>query len=144
MWRPAKAYLYLGGPSGLGSIPAWTRTGLGLYVYYGFSVAAAGDVNGDGYADVVVGAYGDNGTTGKAEVFLGGAGGLGATPDWTAYGEGYGDGFGVSVASAGDVDGDGYADVVVGAAFYQGSGKAYLFLGGPQWPRTDGGLDGRG
>ncbi|MEZ4824318.1 MAG: integrin alpha [Ignavibacteria bacterium] len=53
----------------------------------GFSVATAGDVNGDGYSDVIVGApkY-DNGETdeGQAFVFHGSATGLSSTANWTA------------------------------------------------------------
>jgi hypothetical protein len=53
-----------------------------------FSVASAGDVNGDGYSDVIVGAYRlfDNGQTdeGRAFVYHGSASGLSTTPNWTA------------------------------------------------------------
>ena len=80
-----------------------------------------GDVNGDGYADVIVGAntY-DNGQAdeGRAYVYLGSAAGLVATPAWTAESDRrrYS---AISVATAGDINGDGYADVIVGAPLRQ-------------------------
>src|SRR6185436_18950919 len=96
----------------------------------------AGDVNGDGYADVIVGAslY-DNGQTdeGKAFVYLGSAAGLASTPAWSAESDQAFAHFGVSVGTAGDVNGDGYADVIVGADMYDNGqtneGRAYVYLG---------------
>ncbi|KAB3547907.1 MAG: hypothetical protein C5617_001265, partial [ANME-2 cluster archaeon] len=104
--------------------------------YFGYSVASAGDVNGDGYDDVIVGAYhNDNGGSdaGKAYVYLGSASGLSTTASWTATGEVGDDYFGYAVASAGDVNGDGYDDVIVGAHGNNDGGndigKAYVYLG---------------
>ncbi|HNM68454.1 MAG TPA: FG-GAP-like repeat-containing protein [Flavobacteriales bacterium] len=115
------AYVHYGSSSGLPATPSLT---LGMNVpgaAFGSSVASAGDVNGDGYSDVIVGAP-LNGT-GRAYLFLGAAGGLATSPANTLAG---GSGFGASVAPAGDVDHDGYADVIVGSP---GSGEAYLFRG---------------
>jgi hypothetical protein len=84
-------------------------------------VASAGDVNGDGYSDVIVGAYQfDNGETdeGRAFVYHGSASGLSTTPNWTAESNQAGAFFGASVASAGDVNGDGFSDVIVGAPLF--------------------------
>lgn len=102
---------------------------------FGFSVSGAGDVDGDGYSDVIVGAYRENPVVvpadgGRAYVFSGLTGGLLHTlvsPNEQVLGY-----FGFSVSGAGDVDGDGYADVVVGA--YKevaplASGRAYTFSG---------------
>jgi len=83
------------------------------YDYFGFSVAGAGDVNGDGYDDVVVGAYGDDdggAEAGSVEVFSGKDGAMLYHLDGSA-----GNYFGFSVSGAGDVNGDGYGDFVVGA-----------------------------
>jgi hypothetical protein len=126
-----KAYLYLGGANSLSTSSSWTAIGEATNDYFGISVATAGDVNGDGYSDVIVGAYGNASNTGKAYLYLGGASGLSVSASWTASGEATSDRFGISVATAGDVNGDGFSDVVVGA-YYNASltGKAYLYLGG--------------
>jgi hypothetical protein len=121
-----EAYVYHGSASGLSATPDWNATGEAAYDYFGYSVASAGDVNGDGYADVVVGAHGNDGGAGQVYVYHGSASGLSTTPDWNATGEAS-DYFGWSVASAGDVNGDGYADVVVGAI--NNAGEAYVYHG---------------
>ncbi len=89
----------------------------------GWSVAEAGDVNRDGYADLIVGApYYDaaSANEGAAFVFLGSATGVGnGTPASAATRLASDQGhFGHSVAAAGDVDGDGCGDVLVGAPDY--------------------------
>jgi hypothetical protein len=84
---------------------------------YGRSVKSAGDVNGDGYSDVIVGAYGYSSNTGRAYIFFGGAA-MNNIADVTMTGEATGNIFGFSVSSAGDVNGDGYSDVIVGADNY--------------------------
>ncbi|MFK7899060.1 MAG: FG-GAP-like repeat-containing protein, partial [Myxococcota bacterium] len=108
----------------------------------GFSVASAGDVNGDGYSDVIVGApFYENGSLndGAVFVFLGTLGGMADGTPSTAHAQIEPDqtfpGFGVSVASAGDVNGDGYSDVIVGSELYSsgesGEGSAFIFHGSP-------------
>ncbi|MGB6048950.1 MAG: FG-GAP-like repeat-containing protein [Flavobacteriales bacterium] len=124
----------------------WSSLGTQNNGFMGRSVASAGDVNGDGYSDVLIGASGMDGAKGRAMLYLGSASGLSATPAWTTYGENAQDQFGYCVASAGDVNGDGYSDVLVGAASwpnYAWTGKAYLYLGGssglsltPAWTLT--------
>ncbi len=123
------AYVYLGGAGGLATTPATTLSAPIANTDFGTSVAGAGDVNGDGYADLVVGAPAFPSGPGHAFVYLGGAGGLAASPASTlaAPGSTTNDLFGSSVASAGDVNGDGYADVIVGA---RGAESAYIFWGG--------------
>ncbi|MEW6221032.1 MAG: FG-GAP-like repeat-containing protein, partial [Thermodesulfobacteriota bacterium] len=133
-----RACLYLGGPTGLAVSPAWTVEGGQPGAYFGGSVATAGDVNGDGYSDVVIGApYFNNGEPygGRAYLYLGGPTGLAASPAWTAESNQADENFGWSVATAGDVNGDGYNDVIVGAPRFDSNetdeGRAYLYLGGP-------------
>ena len=104
----------------------------------------AGDINGDGYADVIIGAPGaDCGGTnkGQAYVYLGGPSFTGnlATSDARAIISGAinDDGLGGSVSMLGDVDGDGYADMLIGAAGAAGDkGEAYLFYGDPSLSGT--------
>ena len=120
-----KAYLYLGSDMAPYLVASgWTATGEAEGDELGNSVGTAGDVNGDGYSDAVVGAWGNASATGKAYLYLGSASGLSTGPSWTASGEAANDAFGASVATAGDVNGDGYSDVIVGA-----SGMAYSYLG---------------
>jgi RHS repeat-associated protein len=109
---------------------------IGWPARFGYSVASAGDVNGDSYSDVIIGAplY-SNGQEqeGAAFVFLGSASGLSSEFDWMAEGDQVPANFGLSVASAGDVNGDSYSDVIIGAPapFYSNEqeGKAFVFLG---------------
>jgi hypothetical protein len=126
------AYVYLGGAAGLATTAAWMQIGPASS-FYGQVVAGAGDVNGDGYSDVVIGVPWGGGPTqpGAANVYLGSAAGLGVAIAWTQSGTATAAYFGGSVASAGDVNGDGYGDLVVGAqgAFLGSPGSAYTYLG---------------
>ncbi|MFN0243773.1 MAG: FG-GAP-like repeat-containing protein [Planctomycetota bacterium] len=131
-----RAFLYLGSSTGLSSSAAWTTEGNQIGAWFGYSVASAGDANGDGYSDVVVGAPAhDNGQTdeGRTFVYLGSGAGLTPTAAWTAESDQGGGGFGAAVATAGDVNGDGYSDVIVGAFAYDNGlsdeGAAFLYLG---------------
>ncbi len=133
-----RAYVYHGSAAGLSAAASWTAESDRASAYFGFSVATAGDVNGDGYSDVIVGArqY-DNGQAaeGRAYVYHGSAAGLSATANWTAESDQASAGFGNSVATAGDVNGDGYSDVIVGANAYDNGqsneGRAYVYNGAP-------------
>ena len=123
-----------------------------------FSVASAGDVNGDGYPDVVVGAPLYDGAagadSGKAFVYLGSAEGPSLAPGWSAEGELAGSRFGSAVASVGDMNGDGFGDVAVGAPGFSDpddlpfrfSGRIYVYLGsaGGLSPTPAVAVDGRG
>ena len=130
-------FVFFGSALGLSTTPDWTFESDSTGANLGGSVAGAGDVNMDGYSDVIVGAeFYSNGESeeGRAFLFLGDSTGLSVTPDWTAEIDQTSAGFGGSVASAGDVDMDGYADVIVGAATYNGTetneGQAFVYLGG--------------
>src|SRR5439155_20744300 len=112
-----RAFVYLGSASGPASTAAWTAESDQASAAFGSSLAAAGDVNGDGYADVIVGAYnfnnGDRGE-GQAYLYLGSATGPSLAPDWTVDSNQRDAALGFSVAAAGDVNGDGFGDVIVG------------------------------
>jgi len=133
-------WAYHGSSAGLSDTAAWHREAGQEDAFYGFSVSTAGDVNGDGYADVVVGARGmtDSVTDeGTARVFLGSLSGLGNAVWFGAGGEtnSY---YGFSVATAGDVNGDGYDEIIVGAPRYGTStetppadqGRVLVYYGG--------------
>ncbi len=90
----------------------------------GWSVSGAGDVNGDGLDDVIVGAYRANGFTGESYVVFGSKAGFGAALDLATLNGSNGfridginerDGFGISVSGLGDFNGDGLDDIIIGA-----------------------------
>ena len=93
-------------------------------------LGAAGDTDGDGYDDVIVGAFQYNESTGRVYVYPGSARGLSITPILSATGEGPASLFGRSVGTAADVNGKGQADLIVGACGYDDdTGRAYVYLG---------------
>jgi hypothetical protein len=125
-----RVYVYAGSPSGLGASPVFTASGEGPSSSFGHSVGAAGDVNGDGYPDVVVGAHGYGDFRGRIYVYAGSAGGLGAVPTFTATGEQVDDCFGYLAGTAGDVNRDGYDDLIVGAYCHsKNTGRIYVYAG---------------
>jgi hypothetical protein len=127
-----RLFVYHGSASGLGLNPAWIEDGDQGAAEFGHSVGTAGDVNGDGYSDVIVGAP-EHTDQGRAVAYYGSAGGLSADPDWIFDNQRDKAQFGSSVGTAGDVNGDGYADVIVGAPYYNNGqayeGRAFLFYG---------------
>ena len=156
--QEGRAYVYHGSPSGLATTPAWVAESDQANAWFGYSVSTAGDVNGDGYDDVIIGGYryddGEN-DEGIAMVFFGSATGLPDADDdgiahpgdaaWQATGNLSSANFGEAVATAGDVNGDGYDDIVIGAPGYQVSqfqrGKAFVYFGSPSGPTSSGTAD---
>ncbi|RMH02695.1 MAG: hypothetical protein D6702_07995 [Planctomycetota bacterium] len=111
--------------SGASGAQLWRIDGPSAWSHFGAAVDLAGDVDGDGTPDVLVGSAVANANAGFAAVYSGATGaqilqvvGLG------------GENLGADVAGIGDVDGDGYADLLVGApSANNGVGAAYIFSG---------------
>ena len=122
----------------------------------GNSVSSAGDVNGDGFADLIVGAPGAESagganSAGESYVVFGKASWAGTpsldlasldgTNGFRLIGIDAGDVSGRSVSSAGDVNGDGFADLIVGpwcrgAGGANGEGESYVVFGKASWAGT--------
>ena len=124
------AYVY----SGVDGSLLYQRNGSAAGDNLGVSVASAGDANGDGRDDFIIGAYrtdpGGFLNAGSAYLYSGADGSLLYQKDGIAAG----DQLGICVASAGDVNGDGQADFIIGAVTADPGGRAdagsaYLYSG---------------
>ncbi|MGG7660906.1 FG-GAP-like repeat-containing protein [Dyadobacter sp. BHUBP1] len=130
------AFVYHGSSTGLNTTAASMIESNQGDAWLGFAVSSAGDVNGDGYSDILVGSYAfDHGQTDEGQVFVyhGSAGTVGPTAKGVSYSTASGALAGSSVSSAGDVNGDGLNDVIVGAPNYDGGqvgeGATFTSLG---------------
>lgn len=119
----------------------FSSTDLGYYR----EVSSAGDVNGDGFEDLMLSARGNIGDNyGEGRVFIVyGRATMPATVDLanlgtagiSIQGNNLYHGIGISLSGAGDVNGDGFDDFIIGAAYRQ-KGKSYLIFGGSSLPST--------
>ncbi len=151
-----QAYIVYGGPSlpavvDLGSLSASDGViieGISSGDRWGSSAAAAGDVNGDGFADAMIASFFANpagkNNAGQAAIVYGGPS-LPGLIDLASLGsagvhingDNPGDALGFSCAGGGDVNGDGFDDVIVGADDYSSKrGRAYVVYGGMSLPNS--------
>lgn len=125
-------YAFHGSATGLvATSPVILSAGTAMMSLFGQPVASAGDVNGDGLPDVLIGAphsvdSQNNFQAGRAYLFLSNGGTIGATPTVLEGPDGAGGAFGGAIAAAGDINADGFGDIVVAAP---GSGHVYLYYG---------------
>ncbi|MCB9696902.1 MAG: FG-GAP repeat protein [Alphaproteobacteria bacterium] len=152
-WYGGVAAVWRGGPNGLQPEPSWVAAGSGSESYLGRSLLVQ-DIDGDGQADLLVGADGDDvgaSNVGSVTVWRGVPGGTFEPLPWKIFRGVYGgDRFGGSLGAC-DVDGDGITDLAVGAwAHEDRSGDTYpndtgalmLFRGfldrdgNPDWPES--------
>ena len=114
-------FVYHGSANGISMVPT-TLLELNIaFLGFGSTIASAGDVNGDGYADVIIGAVDyENGENNEGAIFIfhGSSSGLNLVPAAMVESNQAHSEFSNAIAGAGDVNGDGYADVIVGANFY--------------------------
>ena len=118
-------------PTGISFINGFVLNGIDSYDQSGSSVSSAGDVNGDGFDDLIIGAplaspSGNSyGAEGESYVVFGQAGGFSPSIDLSSSflngSNGFvlngntGDFSGSSVSGAGDINGDGFDDLIIGA-----------------------------
>lgn len=125
--------IFLGGAT-ISTTASQVLGGATAFEGMGDIVSSAGDVNGDGYADVMASSSRANSSRGIVRVFYGSAAGLSSTPSRTYVGAASDDRFGTALAFVGDVNGDSYSDIAIGAPFADvgmaNNGQASLYLGG--------------
>ena len=116
--------------------PALVLKGTRVLQDFGYALSMDGDVNGDGFRDLVIGAPGDDQagpSAGRVFVFLGGHG-LHEKPDFECASGRPHSQFGIAVTDGVDINGDGIADIAVGANWDDTdgpyAGAVYLFHGG--------------
>ncbi|MCB9672749.1 MAG: VCBS repeat-containing protein [Alphaproteobacteria bacterium] len=136
--------VWYGGSAGLGASPDRIVASGSADALFGSDVANAGDVNGDGYDDLLVGAQRYEASPkspeeGAAVLFLGGAAGLAPAPTQTLLGGHGWANYGMFVSGLGDVNGDGWDDVAVSGSggwfiyggAQSGDARVDVFLGAP-------------
>lgn len=138
-----KVFLYKGSASGLSSTPFWTYVAGQATAYLGFAVSFAGDVNNDGFDEILVGAYAyDNTKTNEGAVYLfnGSSSTLSSTPNWSKFGGVASAQLGYSLTYAKKLNNDSYDDFIIGAPGYKSTltaeGAVFIYYGTAAGPNA--------
>jgi len=124
--RAGRVDFYPGSRNGPSAKPTWSALGSRSNSGFGRSIVGVDDVNGDGFADFLVGHNGHSGSElldGRAYLYCGGPRGPVAPPAWSGLACGSGAAFSARMARLGDVNGDGVPDFAVSAPGYSPSAK---------------------
>lgn len=133
-----RAYIYYGTPSGYRPTANVTITGPATGSEFGTNSAALGDINGDGYSDIVVAAPKHSSNQGTVYIFYGGPS-LSASIAASSANviiSGNGNQFGSVIRAHSDFNGDGYSDIIISKQPASGLTVFYLFYGGDNLPST--------
>ena len=130
-------HIHYGSVNGYATTPDLSLLGLHEGARFGASLAMVGDVDGNGYDDILVGTPGQNNdsgnTTGAVFLYSGFATGLNSNPSWIESGQTIDGLFGANVEAAGDVNGDGLADLLVSEMGWESPdqelGRVHVYLG---------------
>jgi len=128
-----KVYIYLGGAD-MDSIPDWTVVGDSAESRLGADVSGGGDVNGDGYGDVIIAGTTNSSSPTYLRIYFGGQP-MDTIPDFVLNQEHLSYRINSVVSIIGDVNGDDYADIICGGGYWDSLGyiyRAYIFYGGQE------------
>jgi anti-sigma regulatory factor (Ser/Thr protein kinase) len=137
---PGHVFLYLGSSDSSAPKPNWTAHGEHPKARFGAGIAKAGDVNKDGFTDIIISSPGFGKTEkqqGRVYLFLGSATGINTFPSWIAEGKRQCQ-IGWAISGDRDLNGDGFSDFVVGSPYFADPeqhsflpGRVDVFYGAP-------------
>lgn len=124
-----KVYVFLGGPT-MDETPDLIINGNQFGENFGYSISMSGDINNDGFDDIIVGAPWFGSGRGRTYIYLGGSS-IDGTIDNFITGKNSYDYFGYTVNNQIDMNNDNYSEIIVCSRGYNNyTGRAYMYLGG--------------